>query len=176
VFSVKASRYLTHMKKLKDPVDPLDRLFSRARELQSKLAAVLYQLPPQLQKNLARLTEFLDALPKRRSVKHAIEFRHPSWYDDDVFAALTRRDVALCLHDMHGSSTPRQTMASFIYVRFHGTSGRYGGAYAPDQLEDWAAWLLEQRKPAFVYFNNDVGGHAPRDARTLLQHVARHSG
>jgi uncharacterized protein YecE (DUF72 family) len=172
LFAVKASRYLTHMKKLKDPADPLDRIFSRARELERKLGPVLYQLPPQLQKNMARLTEFLGTLPKARAIKHAIEFRHPSWYDADVLAALNRNNVALCLHDMTGSATPREAVATFIYLRFHGTSGRYGGAYSIDQLEDWARWLVEQRKPAFVYFNNDIGGHAPRDAKTLLELVA----
>jgi uncharacterized protein YecE (DUF72 family) len=167
LFAVKASRYLTHMKKLKDPEEPLDRIFSRGRELQKKLGPVLYQLPPQLQKNIARLTGFLAALPDKKTIKHAIEFRHPSWYDEEVFEALDRTNVALCLHDMQGSATPRISIGRFLYVRFHGASGKYAGAYSAEQLREWAQWLEGQRKRAFVYFNNDVGGQAPRDAKTL---------
>jgi uncharacterized protein YecE (DUF72 family) len=178
LFAVKASRYLTHMKKLKDPADPLERIFSRAHELGPKLGPVLYQLPPQLRKNVERLAEFLKALRGERAAKHAIEFRHPSWYDDQVFATLERHKVALCLHDMPGSATPREPVGPFVYVRFHGASGKYNGAYPETDLHEWAEWLGERTKPVFVYFNNDIGGHAPRDARTLLaslrgQHLDR---
>jgi uncharacterized protein YecE (DUF72 family) len=93
VFAVKASRYLTHMKKLKDPVDPLDLFFSRAGQLRRTLGPVLYQLPPRWQVNLERLETFLKALPPRR--RHAVEFRERSWYCDDVFALLRRHRVAL---------------------------------------------------------------------------------
>jgi uncharacterized protein YecE (DUF72 family) len=114
LFAVKASRYLTHMKKLKDPQDPLHRILSRARELQEKLGPMLYQLPPQLQKNIGRLSEFIGALPDKKTIRHAIEFRHPSWYDEDVFEALDRNNVTLCLHDMRGSSTPRKSIGRFV--------------------------------------------------------------
>src|SRR3954462_9671522 len=125
LFAVKASRYLTHMKKLKDPDEPLEKIFSRASELQHKLGPVLYQLPPQFQLNMERMTAFLDALPSSRRLKHAIEFRHPSWYTDEVMGALDRYNVAMCLHDMRGSETPRESVAGFVYVRFHGATGRY---------------------------------------------------
>jgi uncharacterized protein YecE (DUF72 family) len=171
LFAVKASRFLTHMKKLKDPEEPVERLFSRAHELRGKLGPVLYQLPKQLPKNLDRLTAFLDVLPRR--VKHAIEFRHPSWYDIDVLSALRRRNVALCVHDMTGSQSPRTITARFVYVRFHGATGRYDGEYPRDTLQEWARWLISTNKPAYVYFNNDIGGHAPRDAATLKSALAR---
>jgi len=167
LFAVKASRYLTHMKKLTDPVDPLAKLFSRVDELGGKRGPILYQLPRQFQKNVARLSTFLDALPNPRRVWHAIEFRHESWYDPAVIAMLAERNVALCLHDMPGSVPPRLVTADFIYVRFHGTSSRYGGKYSRRQLDGWAEWLTERHMPAFVYFNNDAGGHAPRDAQVL---------
>jgi uncharacterized protein YecE (DUF72 family) len=173
VFALKASRYLTHMKKLRTPEAPLETLFQRARELKSKLGPVLYQLPPQLHKNLERLKEFLDALSRYPTVKHALEFRHPSWYRDDVLTLLERHDVAMCLHDMSGSASPREAVATFLYVRFHGTLSKYSGGYSSPRLGDWARWLRRQTKPAFVYFNNDVGGQAPKDAsklRTLLVH------
>jgi uncharacterized protein YecE (DUF72 family) len=165
LFAVKASRFLTHMKKLKDPEEPITRLFSRAFELKGKLGPVLYQLPKQMPKNVERLAAFLDLLPPR--VKHALEFREPSWYDEDVMQLLRRHNVALCLHDMAGSVAPRLLTARFTYVRFHGAAQRYDGAYPQNALEDWAEWLSANGHPAFVYFNNDIGGHAPRDAARL---------
>ena len=167
LFGVKASRFLTHMKKLKDPEEPVERLFSRARELQGKFGPVLYQLPRQLPKNLERLAGFLAILPPR--VKHAIEFRESSWYDEEVMRLLRKHHVAICLHDMPGSVPPRLLTARFAYIRFHGATGRYNGAYPRQLLEQWADWLAAIDCPAFVYFNNDIGGHAPRDARTLRE-------
>jgi uncharacterized protein YecE (DUF72 family) len=166
LFAVKASRFLTHMKKLKEPAEPVERLLSRAVELQGKLGPVLYQLPKQMPKNVERLGEFLQTLP--RQVKHAIEFRDPTWYCEDVLQLLDRHNVAMCLHDMPGSASPLEVTARFSYVRFHGPSGRYSGAYPIEMLETWARWLIDRRIPAFVYFNNDIGGHAPGDAKKLI--------
>ena len=166
-FAVKASRYLTHMKKLQTPEAPLELLFERAQELIPKLGPVLYQLPPQLHKNVERLKPFLDGLARYPTVKHALEFRHSSWYDDDVLTLLEQHDVAMCLHDMSGSASPREAVATFVYVRFHGALGKYAGGYSSETLGDWARWLRRQDKPAFVYFNNDVAGQAPKDARML---------
>jgi uncharacterized protein YecE (DUF72 family) len=168
LFSVKASRFLTHMKKLKEPEEPIERLFSRIRALGGHLGPVLYQLPPGWKLDRERLEHFLQALPK--GVRHVLEFREPSWYADDVSAMLERYGVARCLHDMKGSSTGREQRGPFVYVRFHGPSGTYSGGYPTDRLKRWAGWLNEQRAAGcdvFVYFNNDVGGHAPRDAVTL---------
>jgi uncharacterized protein YecE (DUF72 family) len=165
LFAVKASRFLTHMKKLKDAEEPVERLFARAFELRGKLGPVLYQLPAQMSKNVERLAGFLELLPPR--VKHAIEFRNRDWYDDEVMQLLRKHNVALCLHDMAGSAAPRLLTARFTYVRFHGATGRYDGSYGQDTLEDWAEWLEANGHPAFVYFNNDIGGHAPRDAARL---------
>ena len=170
VFAVKASRFLTHMKKLTDPEEPVERLFSRAFELRGKLGPVLYQLPRQMRKNIERLAGFLAVLPPR--VKHAIEFRDPSWYDEDVMRLLRKHHVALCVHDMAGSAAPRLVTARFAYVRFHGATGRYDGGYPQAALEEWAEWLAASGYPAFVYFNNDVGGHAPRDAAKLIALLA----
>lgn len=169
VFAVKASRFLTHMKKLKDPEAPLELFFSRARELGRALGPVLYQLPPRWPVNLDRLTTFLQALPRRR--RHVLEFREPSWYRDDVFALMEKHGVALCLHDMHGSASGQLDVGPFVYVRFHGTE-RYSGSYSDDQLRRWADWLAARigaGKQIYAYFNNDVGGHAPRDAVRLRE-------
>ena len=168
VYAVKASRFLTHMKKLKDPEEPLDRLFTRMRPLQRRLGPVLYQFPPGWKLDRPRLENFLHLLPQ--GVRHVFEFRDPSWYAADVLELLERSRVALCLHDMRGSATGRERVGPFVYVRFHGASGHYDGGYPADRLEGWAEWLHAQRATGadvYAYFNNDVGGHAPRDAVTL---------
>jgi uncharacterized protein YecE (DUF72 family) len=168
LFAVKASRYLTHMRKLKDPAEPLALFFERAVHLGRRLGPVLYQLPPGWRKDSERLRAFLDLLP--RQVLHAIEFREPTWYDDEVLRLLDRRNVTLCLHDMKGAESGRRRVGGFAYVRFHGSTAKYGGGYSADQLQAWAEWLSTERaegRRIFVYFNNDVGGHAPRDAVAL---------
>ena len=173
LFAVKASRYLTHMKKLKDPEQPLELFFSRAGELGRKLGPVLYQLPPRWPVNLERLDAFLATLPPR--VRHAIEFRNPSWYTPEVLRRLERARVALCLHDMAGSESAREPVGPFAYVRFHGSGARYGGGYPDEQLRDWAQWVrlrIREGRPVYAYFNNDVGGHAPRDAVRLREFVS----
>jgi uncharacterized protein YecE (DUF72 family) len=172
LFAVKASRFLTHMKKLRDPEGPVELFFSRARELGSKLGPVLYQLPPRWPVNLERLDRFLAALPKR--VSHAVEFREPSWYAPEVLSRLAKAGVALCLHDMPGSEPARAPVGPFVYVRFHGSGARYGGGYSDERLRDWARWIRERRaegRRVYAYFNNDVGGHAPRDAARLRDFV-----
>jgi uncharacterized protein YecE (DUF72 family) len=167
VFAVKASRFLTHMKKLKDPAEPLDRFFTRAARLGRTLGPVLYQLPPKWPINIDRLRVFLQMLPSRR--KHVIEFREPSWYNDQVFALLEKHRVALCLHDMAGSASGRLAVGPFVYVRFHGPA-RYSGRYSDEALAAWADWLAGHARTGrtiYAYFNNDTGGHAPRDAVRL---------
>jgi uncharacterized protein YecE (DUF72 family) len=158
------------MKKLKDPEEPLARLFERLRLLGRHLGPVLYQLPPGWKLDRVRLEHFLQALPP--GTKHVLEFRDPSWYADGVAALLEQYGVARCLHDMKGSATGEERVGPFAYVRFHGPSGTYAGGYPAGRLERWAAWLNAQRREGaevFAYFNNDVGGHAPRDAVTLRQ-------
>ena len=184
LYALKASRYLTHMKKLKEPADPLDRFFSNARQLGTHLGPVLYQLPPRWPLDFERLEQFLLAVAAqtrrlRRSgfrprVRHAIEFREPSWYDERVFALLRAHHVALCLHDMRGSASAKLVVGPFVYVRFHGWT-KYSGRYADRTLDEWADWLAERVSAGmdvYAYFNNDVGGHAPRDAVRLRERLS----
>jgi uncharacterized protein YecE (DUF72 family) len=182
VYAVKVSRFLTHMKKLKDPYDPLVRFFDNARELDTHLGPVLYQLPPNFSINLERLETFLRTLPggpegppvQPPPLRHVIEFRDPSWYDDRVYALLEKYRVALCLHDMQGSATGRMAVGPFIYERFHFGQKKYGGAYDDDRLDAWGSWLSTQaaaRRDVFAYFNNDTGGHAPKDALRLRERI-----
>ena len=173
-FAVKASRFLTHMKKLKDAEEPVDRLFSHMRGLGMHLGPVLYQLPPNFKVDVERLRTFLALLPREAS--HVLEFRDPSWYAPEILALLERSGVALCLHDMPGSATDWLRVGPFVYVRFHGSGARYGGGYPRERLERWAEWLDDQRRTGarvYAYFNNDIGGHAPRDAVTLRSLLGR---
>jgi uncharacterized protein YecE (DUF72 family) len=175
VYAVKASRYLTHMKKLKDPEEPLHRLLSRARHLGPHLGPILYQLPPRWAVDLERFEGFLKTLRRvsrqlRINAPHAVEFREVSWYDDRVFALMEQHQVALCLHDMQGAATDRVVIGPCVYVRYHFGTRRYGGRYDDRRLATWAEWLAERAASGldvYAYFNNDEGGHAPRDAVRL---------
>lgn len=166
--AVKASRYLTHVRRLNQPGEPLDRLWTRAGRLGPHLGPMLYQLPPRWLPNLERLAAFLAAVPRGRD--QAIEFRDRRWYRPDVLALLEEHGIALCLHDMAGSATDATPVGPFVYVRFHGAGERYGGRYPDSAVEAWAdrivGWQAEGRA-VWAYFNNDVGGHAVRDAERL---------
>jgi uncharacterized protein YecE (DUF72 family) len=177
LFAVKASRYITHVKKLHDTVEEVQRFFELADLLKRRLGPVLYQLPPSLHKNLERLDEFILSLPKRN---HAVfEFRHRSWCDEETFDLLRRRGVALCVHDLGESAPPRLVTGEMAYVRFHGTDSRYAGNYPDHLLHDWAGWLKSiagNVRAVYAYFNNDISGHALNNARTLKQIMQHPSG
>ena len=168
LFAVKASRFLTHMKRLKDAKDPIDLFFSRARHLGPHLGPVLFQLPPKWKADPGRLRDFLDVLPKDNS--YAVEFRDDTWYTQEIFRLLQQHNVALCLHDWHTEAWAQELTANSCYIRFHGTSGRYAGNYPDHLLQDWAnkirGWA-HRLTNVYAYFNNDVGGHAIRNARSL---------
>ncbi|HEV2082070.1 MAG TPA: DUF72 domain-containing protein [Brevundimonas sp.] len=168
LFAWKASRFITHNKKLRDPADPLAYLFARAEGLGAKLGPVLFQLPPNLHRDDARLQDFLDALPAGR--RYSVEFRHPGWYADAVLAMLTARNVALCISDHHHAPAPWQATADFIYLRGHGPGGRYHGRYGEVALRDWAGAIRDWQnsRDVFVYFDNDIKSAAPADADQLI--------
>jgi uncharacterized protein YecE (DUF72 family) len=177
VFAVKASRFLTHMKRLLDPKEPITRLFSSVAGLGRQRGPVLYQLPATLKLDLPRLDRFLRLLPRTTATRrHVVEFRDPSWYVAETFDLLRRRRVALCLHDKLGSAISQPYVGPFVYVRFHGASGRYHGSYSRRQLERWAHRLAEQThmgRPAFAYFNNDPDAVATANALTLREMIER---
>jgi uncharacterized protein YecE (DUF72 family) len=169
IFSVKASRFLTHIKRLKDPEAPLDLFFSRAKHLKEKLGPVLFQLPPQFKLNLERLKVFLKGLKpyvRRQHIRCVIEFRDASWQVPVVFDMLREYGVSLCFADWRDAHVTEPVTADFVYVRrHHGDAG--GGNYSRQQLdrdvERIRGWLQDQRD-VYVYFNNDAGGHAIRNA------------
>ena len=168
VFGWKASRFITHLKRLKEPEEPLAYMFSRADALGRKLGPILFQLPPQMKRDDARLQTFLDALPEAR--RYAVEFRDPAWYAEEVLEMLRRRNVALCVSDHHHAPAPWEATADFVYLRGHGPGGRYFGRYGEAALKDWAAAIRAWRKDrdVFVYFDNDIKSAAPADAEQLV--------
>jgi uncharacterized protein YecE (DUF72 family) len=167
VFAAKGSRFLTHMKRLLDPEPGLARYFAPVGRLGHKLAVVLWQLPPRWRADPQRLDAFLAALPRR--IRHAVEFRDESWYDEAICEVLDRHRAAFCEHDLVARAPPRLT-GGFRYLRFHGKTGKYRGRYGAEALAPVARDLARfaGRGDAFVYFNNDVGGHAVHDARDLI--------
>ena len=165
----KASRLITHLKRLKDVEENVPFMFRRAEGLGGKLGPVLFQLPPSLKADRERLARFLALLPTNR--RHTFEFRHPSWYEAPILDLLGEHDIALCLSDHAAAPAPWAVTASFVYIRAHGPSGRYWGSYADDTLHKWAtdieAWRTQGRT-VYCYFDNDIKSAAPEDARRLL--------
>jgi len=174
--AVKASRYLTHVRRLKDPEDPVHLLLERASHLGDRLGPVLLQLPPNLRLDAAGLDRTLAAFP--RSVRVAVEPRHGSWFVDDTRAVLERRGAALCLTDGGPSRPPLWRTADWGYVRFHRGRGRPESCYGRAALATWASrvaelWPASAPADVFAYFNNDAHGCAVRDARRFATAVTR---
>jgi uncharacterized protein YecE (DUF72 family) len=180
LYAIKASRFLTHLKRLREPEEPVARMFEHARELGDHFGPILYQLPGQFHRDLERLEGLLAILPRTLGeaggtprdhvFQHAIEFRHPSWYVDDTFALLDAYGVAMCIHDKAGSAILEPLAGPFVYVRFHGPTGTYFGRYEPRRIDDWAARLAEQSREGrdlYAYFNNDPEGMAVFNAQEL---------
>ncbi len=170
LFAVKASQYLTHRKKLKDPEEPLGRVIDHARGLGEKLGPILYQLPPRWKVNIERLRQFLSLLPK--DIRHVMEFRDPSWQTEEVYSLLAEHGVAYCV--MSAPAFPRvmRVTAPFAYIRMH-HGGEKDGNYDEHQLEWWAEqisnWLRDV--DVYVYFNNDLHGNAVKNALRLREMV-----
>jgi uncharacterized protein YecE (DUF72 family) len=169
-FAVKASRYITHMKKLKDPRQPVADFMERSEHLKDKLGPILFQLPPNWHVNVERLEQFLQVLPEDH--RYTFEFRDPSWFDPRVYKLLEARGVAFCIYRLNQRDSPRQVTADFIYVRLHGPDGSYQGSYDMQTLSWWAGafstWT-QQGKDIYCYFNNDQGGYAVKNARQLKE-------
>jgi uncharacterized protein YecE (DUF72 family) len=170
VFAWKASKFITHWKRLSEKsANSIQLMETRLEALSPKVGVVLFQLPPQFAKQRERLASFLDMLPRR--YLYAFEFRHQSWYEDDVLDLLREHDVALCLSDHHDAPAPWEVTARHVYVRGHGPDGRYRDNYPDQTLRAWARHIAKwrrQRRTVFVYFDNDQKSAAPADARRLM--------
>lgn len=194
VFAVKGSRLITHVRRLRDAEEAVHGFLDRVGRLGDKLEVVLWQLPPSLRRDDALLAGFLEGLrraseeaacepvggaaslaarTRRLALRHAIEFRHESWLDGDVFALLAAHGAALVNASGPALRTVYERTASFVYARFHGLP-LYRGAYDEAALAPWALYLREQLAAGadcYAYFNNDAEGHAPRDALRLRSMV-----
>jgi len=173
VYAVKASRFITHNKKLKDPENALDNILPRAEHLGKKLGPVLFQLPPKWKLNLERLEGLLEVLP--RDHRYAFEFRELSWMTPEVNRLLERYNAAFCIYELAGYHSPFDVTADFAYVRLHGPgAGKYQGSYSHAQLRAWAKRIQEWAKTlkaVYVYFDNDQAGYAAQNALELKQVV-----
>lgn len=168
LFAVKMNRYVTHRKNLLEPEEPVARFLDRVGRLDRKLGPVLVQLPPHWHVNVERLRSFITLLPQDR--RYAFEFRHRSWYINEVYEALETGECAFCLHDHEDAPSPTEITADFIYVRFHGTEGGYHGEYAEEALAEWArkfAGWEEEGLDVYAYFNNDWQAHAVENGKRL---------
>ena len=181
-FALKAHRYLTHVRRLRDPLEPIRRDRERAEALGERLGAVLWQLPARFaydDERSERLDRFLEALARGWPARHVLELRHRSWFREDVAERLAGRGVSSCIS--HAADWPMwdAVTAGLVYVRLHGHPQTYASEYGARGLRQWVdrveGWLAGGRD-VYVFFDNDVGGAAPRDAdrlRTLVLEAVR---
>jgi uncharacterized protein YecE (DUF72 family) len=168
LWSVKASKYITHTKRLKEPREPLERLYTTASGLGDKLAVVLFQLPPNLAFHEERFKQFCGFL--NPNLRHALEVRHPSWITDNVLDLLRQYNVALCIADTAGRYPFHEVVtADFVYIRLHGSRKLYASNYSEEELQAWAEKIKAWGKDTFVYFDNDFEGRAVKNAQRLKE-------
>jgi len=174
VFALKASRFITHIKRLADCREAVDNFTERAKILGGKLGPILYQLPPGLRRDDERLKSFVSGLP--HGVRHVLEFRHGSWLSEDVFDILRGYNIGLCVFDMPSLRCPLTATADFAYIRFHGSGELYSGSYSGEELAGWVerlSGLGDGVKTVYVYFNNDAGGFALKNAATMQGYLRK---
>jgi uncharacterized protein YecE (DUF72 family) len=173
VFAVKGSRFITHILKISGASKGLRKYFSRLKGLEKRTGPVLWQLPPFLKKSPERLERFLKILPKNYC--HAVEFRHPSWYEGkEVFALLRKYKAAHVNLSSLKMPMNLTVTADFVYIRFHGLEGGAYHDYTRAELEPWAAFICKQARAGrnvYAYFNNDLNVHAPDNAKALMEMI-----
>ena len=170
--AVKASRYITHNRKLKDGAQTAEKFISQMRELGKRLGPILFQLPPSWRINRDRLAEFLSELP--RTHRYVFEFRNETWNTPEVYDVLHRHNAAFCMFELAGFQSPMEVTADFAYVRLHGPGNKYQGDYSKSQLRAWATTIKTWRKTLkhiFIYFDNDQAGFAAKNAMELKRMV-----
>lgn len=167
IFSVKANRYITHVKKLKDS-ETLSYFMSQADALKEKLGPILFQLPPNWQYNAERFQSFLEELPK--GYRYTFEFRNPSWYNESTIELLKQHNIAFCIYELGHHESPVEITADFVYIRLHGPGEKYQGSYNDASLQQWSnrcdEWL-KKNLDVFIYFDNDQNGYAAHNAKQL---------
>lgn len=171
LFVLKGAKLITHLQEWQNVSRPVRQFMERAQILEDKLGPILWQTKPSFRKNLARLREFVKLLSRFPARRHAFEFRHPSWFDDEVYEVLAEAGMTVCRADYPLNLPEPPDGFAFLYLRRHGPAGHaYRGCYSAEQLSTEAQHLREwvrEGKEVFVYFNNDIGGHAPANALEL---------
>jgi uncharacterized protein YecE (DUF72 family) len=176
VFAAKGSRYITQNKKLANIDEPVERFFERADKLQNKAGPILWQFGHNFKKHTVRLEGFLSLLPK--NYRHAFEFRHESWFDDEIYDLLRKNNAALVFADSLKWPLVEEVTADFIYIRFHGGKELYGSKYSKEELINWSVKFKKwhsQGLDIYAYFNNDYKGFAPKNALDLKSLVEGNS-
>ncbi len=171
-FAAKASRFLTHNKKLREPENALQNLLPLLEILKEKLGPILFQLPPKWKVNAERLEEFLQALPTNH--RYAFEFRNPTWDAPEIYEILRRHRAAYCTYELAGFLSPFEITTDIAYVRLHGPGGKYQGSYSEERLKEWAGRIREWQqklRAVYVYFDNAQAGYAARNALELKRLV-----
>ncbi|MDZ7829268.1 MAG: DUF72 domain-containing protein [Halofilum sp. (in: g-proteobacteria)] len=173
-FALKFSRYGSHIKRLRDPREPIERFLAVADELGPTLGPILVQLPPKWHANTERLDDFLAAAPAGH--RWAIEFRDQSWLNEEVFAVLENHGAALCIHDMI-ERHPRRLTAGWTYLRYHGDhyAGSYSSQFLGAEAKRIVEWL-DNGIDVHAFFNNDEDAHAPDNACTLRRLIRKRLG
>lgn len=175
VFSCKANRYITHLKRLDEVSESLDRLIDSFSTFEEKLGPILFQFPPYWPVNIPRLTQFIADLPKQ--FLYTFEFRHKSWFCEELYDVLERNQMSLCLYDHKNYQSPERITGSFIYMRMHGPEEEaYQGAYSEDTLNFYAQKFINwnnQGKAVYCYFDNDEKAQAPKDAKRLKDIITK---
>jgi uncharacterized protein YecE (DUF72 family) len=174
VFAWKASKFITHWKRLSSKSDTsLELLESRIALLREKAGPILFQLPPNFKVDSPRLKAFFKLLPKHH--RYSFEFRHPSWYTPEIYKLLSDHNVSLCISDHSDAPAPWKRTADFVYIRAHGPTGRYKGHYHPATLAAWSKRIRGWKKhgwDVYAYFDNDQKSAAPADALRLRRALA----
>jgi uncharacterized protein YecE (DUF72 family) len=176
IFTVKVSRYITHIKRLKTADEPMKKFLENTDHLYNKLGPLLYQLPPNMKSDKALLEDFLYILP--RQYRHVFEFRHSSWFTDNIFDLLRYYDAGFCVYDMPDFSCPVIATNDTGYIRFHGSRALYCGCYSGSELAVWAKRIEELGKDVsqiYIYFNNDARGYALRNAAEIKKILLKQS-
>lgn len=170
VFSIKASRYITHMKKLIDPEKTTKNFFESIKPFKNKIGAILFQLPPKFDFNPERLENLFKTIPD--NYKYAFEFRDKRWFNNETYDILRKNNAALCIYNLGEFQTPKEITTDFTYIRFHGPGIPYANKYSEEQLNDFSNDIINYNKKAktvFGYFNNDEAGYAIENANELKQ-------
>lgn len=172
IFTVKASRFITHMKKLLNPSRTTINFFDSIKPFENKMGPILFQLPPKFSFNFDRLKSFVNVLPQNH--RYAFEFRDASWFNNETYNLFSENNIAFCIYNLGGFQSPKEVTSDFIYIRLHGNYGLGSGKYNENQIKNIAndiKTFSKQGLDIYCYFNNDEAGYAIENARMLKQQL-----